>query len=175
MNDMKELFIQYKGILRDLLRYGVLKTEALEHTGLYNGKLGMTILFYEYSRYSGDALYEQFADEILESIMELPDNLSLDLSDGLCGIGWGITYLLRERFITGEIKDVLSDIDIKIQETEILNDDTLKDYHTYLMFRKEYIEEDAQRDLSYSPYRESYIQKKIWETCFSQNQLEMNQ
>ena len=69
MNDMKELFIQYKGILKDLLRYGVLKTEALEHTGLYNGKLGMTILFYEYSRYSGDALYEQFADEILESIM----------------------------------------------------------------------------------------------------------
>ena len=58
MNDMKELFIQYKGILKDLLRYGVLKTEALEHTGLYNGKLGMTILFYEYSRYSGDALYE---------------------------------------------------------------------------------------------------------------------
>lgn len=54
---MKELFIQYKGILKDLLRYGVLKTEALEHTGLYNGKLGMTILFYEYSRYSGDALY----------------------------------------------------------------------------------------------------------------------
>lgn len=58
MNDMKELFIQYKGILKDLLRYGVLKTEALEHTGLYNGKLGMTILFIEYSRYSGDALYE---------------------------------------------------------------------------------------------------------------------
>lgn len=93
----------------------------------------MTILFYEYSRYSGDALYEQFADEILESIMELPDDLSLDLSDGLCGIGWGITYLLRERFITGEIKDVLSDIDIKIQETEILNDDTLKDYRKRLL------------------------------------------
>lgn len=44
MNDMKELFIQYKGILKDLLRYGVLKTEALE----YNGKLGMTILFYAF-------------------------------------------------------------------------------------------------------------------------------
>ena len=90
-------------------------------------------------------------------------------------IGWGITYLLRERFITGENKDVLSDIDIKIQETEILNDDTLKDYHTYLMFRKEYIGEDVQRDLPYSPYKESYIQKIIRKTCFSQNQLEMNQ
>lgn len=48
MNDMKELFIQYKGILKDLLRYGVVKTEALEHPGLYNGKLGMTILFGNY-------------------------------------------------------------------------------------------------------------------------------
>ena len=79
MNDMKELFIQYKGILKDLLRYGVLKTEALEHTGLYNGKLGMTILFYEYSRYSGDALYEQFADEILESITLLSKEIFSDM------------------------------------------------------------------------------------------------
>ena len=67
MNDMKELFIQYKGILKDLLRYGVLKTEALE----YNGKLGMTILFYEYSRYSGDALYEQFADYMANLFVHL--------------------------------------------------------------------------------------------------------
>ena len=73
------------------------------------------------------------------------------------------------------LKEKIKALDIKIQETEILNDDTLKDYHTYLMFRKEYIGEDAQRDLPYSPYRESYIQKKIGETCFSQNQLEMNQ
>ena len=71
-------------------------------------------------------------------------------------IGWGITYLLRERFITGEIKDVLSDIDIKIQETEILNDDTLKDYHTYLMFRKEYncdIPQSAHLILQYKTLR----------------------
>ena len=95
---MKELFIQYKGILKDLLRYGVLKTEALEHTGLYNGKLGMTILFYEYNRYSGDALYEQFADEILESIMELPDNLSLDLSNGLCGHWMGNHLSIKRTF-----------------------------------------------------------------------------
>ena len=49
---MKELFIQYKGILKDLLRYGVLKTEALE----YNGKLGMTILFYKISLFNANSL-----------------------------------------------------------------------------------------------------------------------
>lgn len=45
MNDIKELFIQYKDILKDLLRYGVLKTETLESPGLYNGRLGMAIIF----------------------------------------------------------------------------------------------------------------------------------
>ena len=40
MNDMKELFIQYKGILKDLLRYGVLKTEALEYNGAHPQFLG---------------------------------------------------------------------------------------------------------------------------------------
>ena len=34
------------------------------------------------------------------------------------------------------------------------------------MFRKEYIGEDAQRDLPYSPYKESYIQKKFGKLVF---------
>lgn len=171
---MKNLFIQYKDQLKDLLRYGVLKVEALENLGLYNGRLGMAILFYEYSRYSGDALYEQFADEIMDSLVELPDTLSLHLSDGLSGIGWGITYLLRERFIIGEIENVLSDIDIKIQKTDIQDNNEIKDCHTYLRFRQEHIGKETKRHFPYNPYNESYIQKQIWETCFSKN-LETNQ
>lgn len=55
---MKNLFTSHKEELKDLLRYGVLKAEVLENPGLYNGRLGMTILFYEYSRYCDDPLYE---------------------------------------------------------------------------------------------------------------------
>lgn len=156
---MKELFIQYKGILKDLLRYGVLKTEALEYPGLYNGKLGMTILFYEYSRYSGDALYEQFADEILESIMELPDNLSLDLAYGLCGIGWGIIYLHRKKFIVGDLEDILSDIDSKILQNETFDTDCI----TYLKTRGIY----PMSELNESLNNEREILRLIWETCLN--------
>ena len=70
---MKNLFTSHKEELKDLLRYGVLKAEVLENPGLYNGRLGMTILFYEYSRYCDDPLYEQFADEIMDSVLELPN------------------------------------------------------------------------------------------------------
>ena len=156
MNDMKELFIQYKDILKDLLRYGVLKTETLESPGLYNGRLGIAIIFYEYSRYSRDALYEQFADEILESVMELPDNLSLDLADGLCGIGWGITYLHRREFIVGTLEDMLAEIDSKI----LLNNVFDADCEIYLGARGIY----PISERSKNRYGENDILKLIWKT-----------
>lgn len=42
---MRELFMKHKENLRDLLRFGLLRTEELKNPGLYNGKLGMIILF----------------------------------------------------------------------------------------------------------------------------------
>ena len=40
---------------------------------------------------------------VIDSIIELPNDISMKLSDGLCGIGWGICYLLRKKFIVGEV------------------------------------------------------------------------
>lgn len=127
---MRILFTIQKEDIKDLLRYGVLRAEVLENPGLYNGRLGMAILFYEYSRYYNDSLYEQFADEIMDSILELPNTLPLNFSDGLSGIGWGMIYLQKNGFIEGNINDILSSIDdIFIK----LNIDRLnKDYSIYL-------------------------------------------
>ena len=33
--------------------------------GLYNGKMGMVIFFFHYARYTGNSLYEDFAEEFL--------------------------------------------------------------------------------------------------------------
>ena len=44
---MEDLFVEYRMNLKDLLRYGVLKAEILENLSLYNGKLGLAIIFYE--------------------------------------------------------------------------------------------------------------------------------
>uniref|UniRef100_UPI004026F0F9 lanthionine synthetase LanC family protein n=1 Tax=Parabacteroides distasonis TaxID=823 RepID=UPI004026F0F9 len=148
---MKKLFTIHKGELKDLLRYGALKAEVLENPGLYNGRLGMAILFYEYSRYCDDPLYEQFADEIMDSILELPDVLPLNFSEGISGIGWGMVYLLRKGFIEGDMDDILSDIDQKLNKSDLKESD--KGYSTYLNMRE-----------GKANY-ESEILKNIWESC----------
>ena len=38
--------------------------------GLYNGKMGMVIFFFHYARYTGNSLYEDFAEEFLNEILE---------------------------------------------------------------------------------------------------------
>lgn len=165
---MRNLFVQHEKELKNFLRYGVLRTEELVNPGLYNGKLGMVILFYEYSRYSGDTLYEQFADEIMDSVLELPDSLSFRFSDGLTGIGWGITYLLKEKFIEGNIDDILSEVDMKLREIDLRDEMIVIDHSNYLNIRKNYIRQNAKEHLSDSIYSVDNILEHIWQNCFCQ-------
>lgn len=165
---MKNLFIRHKEELEDLLRYGVLRAEELENPGLYNGKLGMAIFFYEYSRYSSDALYEQFADEIMDSVLTLPDSLSFRFSDGLTGIGWGITYLLKEGFIEGDIDDILSEVDMKLMGIDPQDEAIATDRSIYLSIRRNYIKQNEKKQVYDSVYSEDKIVEQIWKNCFYQ-------
>ncbi|MDD3040942.1 hypothetical protein [Bacteroides sp.] len=165
---MKNLFIQHKEKLKDLLRFGVLRTEELKNPGLYNGKLGMIILFYEYSRYSGDILYEQFADEMMDSVLELPDSLPFRFTDGLTGIGWGITYLLREKFIEGDIEEILSEVDEKLANLNSHKTAYKEDYDLYSAIRMNYKTSAVARVLIPDPSSdEEKIVRQIWNSCFN--------
>lgn len=175
---MKNLFIRNKRDIKNLLRFGVLRTEVMEGHGLYGGKLGMVILFYEYSRYSGDDLYEQFAIEMIESLLNIPENLPLTFSNGLSGIGWGITYLLRENFVEGDIDDILSEVDERLMNADDLRAEDVKSLLTYVCFREAYMKQLGQERLceawrapfmekfykgnDYSTYKEDEIKDLIW-------------
>lgn len=161
---MRELFMKHKENLRDLLRFGLLRTEELKNPGLYNGKLGTIILFYEYSRYSGDILYEQFAEEMMDTILELPDSLPFRFADGLTGIGWGITYLLREKFIEGDIEEILSEVNEKLSNIKSHNAAYKEDYALYSAMRMNYKKAVVKKDLSYD---EGKILGQIWNSCLS--------
>lgn len=69
-----------------------------------------------------NSLYEDFGGEILEEILEMvSERLPIYFSNGLCGIAWGIAYLLHEGFVEGDSADVLKDIDDKIMEHDPLH------------------------------------------------------
>ncbi len=154
---MKCFFLKYDSNLIDLLRYALLRVETLDNIGLFNGRLGTAIIFYEYSRYSKNKLYEEYASEIIDSISEIPNNLSLSLSDGLLGIGWGMSYLFFKQYIGGDIEYVLSDLDRKIISNLKSNSICVEDYFLYMKMKNSYLQN--------KPCDCENILNKIWHTC----------
>lgn len=83
--------------------------------GLFEGKTGWAIYFYEMSRLIGSKNLEYIAAGLVNEIcMQAQSVNSMDLRNGIAGIGYGISYLFREKFIVGNINKILSDIDDKL-------------------------------------------------------------
>lgn len=92
----------------------------LTDLGLYHGKMGIVMFFAHYARYTGNQIYGEFAGELLDEIFnEIHDEVPIDFESGLCGIGWGIEYLLENRFIEGDSDEILWEIDRKVMERDV--------------------------------------------------------
>jgi hypothetical protein len=90
----------------------VLNASFTDNLGLLNGKMGIAIFFYQYSRYTKSKIFEDFAGELIDEIYEeINTNTSADFTNGLTGIGWGIEYLVKNGFIEADTDEALSDID----------------------------------------------------------------
>lgn len=99
----------------------ILNASIVPNPGLYHGKMGIVLFLYHYSRYSGKPNCEEFAGELLNEICnEIHDGIEIDFADGLCGIGWGIEYLLDYQFLVGDSLKILSEIDTRIMERDLL-------------------------------------------------------
>lgn len=121
--------------------------------GLFNGRMGMVIFFFHYARYTANEWYENFAGEILDDIYEdITDDMPLGLTNGICGVGWGMLYLIQQGFVEGEVDEVLEMIDRKIAH---LPPRQAEGMEHYLRFRSALTDTKAD---SYSP---SEIIRKI--------------
>lgn len=89
--------------------------------GLFHGKMGVVLFFANYSHFTKELLYDDFCSELLDEVcLEMHDSLPIDFENGLCGIAWGIDYLLKNQFLEGDSNDVLAEIDQKIMERDPL-------------------------------------------------------
>lgn len=97
--------------------YDYLKKDALsiKDSGLLYGRMGIAISFFLYAKRFNDESYEDFAVEILDSILtELNETTPPDYASGLAGIGVGIEYLIQHKLIQADANDVFLEIDNKI-------------------------------------------------------------
>lgn len=84
---------------------------------LYNGLMGIALLYYFVYKKSGKKCYLDFADRLLERATDnLSGNLSSSFEQGLSGVGWSIEYLVGQGFVSGDTDLVLADFDILFRE-----------------------------------------------------------
>lgn len=104
----------------------LLNSSCLEDIGLFQGKMGVSLFFFHYSRYTNDKLYSEFAELLIDEIYEdIYLCNSVNLEDGLCGIGWGIEYLIQHNFVQGNTNEILYELDQKIMGIDIRRIDDL--------------------------------------------------
>lgn len=104
--------------IEQLLPHLLMNYSLIEEIGLMYGKMGGTIFFNIYTRYSGLSIYRNYADLLLEDIYEhINISTPIDFANGLCGIGWGIEYLVKNQFYEGCTDDLLNEIDNVIIRT----------------------------------------------------------
>lgn len=95
-------------------------SRKIEDSGIINGKAGIIIWLLHYESYSGKdltRLWNKLLNEIKESILQ--QKLPYNFKYGLCGIGWMLIYIARNRFILEDPSPFLSYIDKAIQQLSI--------------------------------------------------------
>ncbi len=103
------------------LAYLTINSSFLGDLGLFHGKMGIVLFFAHYARISNSKHYEDFAGHLLDEIYEeINLDLPVNLENGLCGIGWGIEYLVQHGFMEGNTDEILADIDRKVMEIDPL-------------------------------------------------------
>lgn len=113
-------------LLEKIANHLVINSSFLKDVGLFRGKAGILLFLYSYARHTQNPIYEEYADLLIDEIFEeIHDDLNVTLSHGYCGIGWSICYLAQEKFISGDMRDILQEIDEKIMERDVRR---IKDY-----------------------------------------------
>ncbi|MPM06813.1 hypothetical protein SDC9_53116 [bioreactor metagenome] len=98
----------------------IIHTSYFSNLGLYHGKMGIVLFFAHYARYTNCSIYDDFAGELIDDIFDdIDDELPINFESGLCGIGWGIEYLLKNGFLEDCSSEILSEIDKKIMEKDL--------------------------------------------------------
>ena len=79
--------------------------------GLIHGKMGIAIFFFYYAQCTDNLLFADYALDLIREMQEqIHINSSADYEKGIAGIGVGIDYLVRNKFLIAE-DDICEDFD----------------------------------------------------------------
>jgi hypothetical protein len=75
-----------------------------ECPGLVHGKMGIAVFFFHYAQYTDNMLFADYAMDVTgEMLNQIHVNSPSDYEKGIAGIGVGIDYLIRNKFLVTDI------------------------------------------------------------------------
>lgn len=101
----------------DCLNHLLLDSNSKDYPfGLAYGRTGLIIYSYQLYHYTQNNYYKEKADSLLDVLLEkdLNQDCNLTVEDGLCGVSLGLNYLIRSKFIEGDINELAQEIDNKL-------------------------------------------------------------
>ena len=97
--------------LRQISDMLILNGTLTECPGLVHGKMGISIFFFHYARLTSNELFEEYAMDLIKEIqLQIHNNSAADFERGIAGIGIGMDYLIKNRFLEADT-DVFDDFD----------------------------------------------------------------
>lgn len=114
--------------LRRIANVLLLNASFIDNLGLLNGKMGIAIFFYHYSRYTHNKIFDEYAGELLDEIYEeINATTPVNFENGLTGIGWGIEYLVKNKYVQADTDEALEEIDNLIYRIRLQSPLLIKD------------------------------------------------
>jgi len=179
--------------LQRIANFLLLNSSFIDNLGLLNGKMGIAIFFYHYSRYCGNKIYQDYAGELIDEIYEEINNgTPVNFANGLTGIGWGIEFLVKNKFVYSDTDEALSEIDNAVYRNSLYRPFLLEsgndlfgyglyyiarlrehgndDNNLKTLFKKQhliYLTDDCERILTQKKYRDYKIESLSTDTINS--------
>lgn len=101
-----------KAELQKIANILMLNVHNIDSHSILEGKMGIVLFFYNYARYSKNNIYSEIADELLDSVFDSINKLTdIGFDQGAIGAAWGVRYLIRNKFVEGDPKEILSDVE----------------------------------------------------------------
>lgn len=112
-NDKNQIFSPEEKIAHFLM----LNACEMPDLGVLDGRMKAILFFFNEARINKSDMYSDFATELLEELFEILSvvQISADFKSGLCGIGWGVEYLIFNRYVAVH-EDICTDFDKKIKQ-----------------------------------------------------------
>lgn len=88
--------------------------------GLLTGQMGILITIAQYARTFDCPQIESVSDFLLDTVIHSAKQLNhISFESGLCGICWGVEYLIENNFLNGRGDDFCCDVDNRIIEVNL--------------------------------------------------------